>query len=34
MGNPLEYLHTQLEEWKRDGIYQRLRVLESESAPE
>ncbi len=34
MSNPLAYLHDQLEEWKRDGVYQRLRVLQSESAAE
>ena len=32
--NPLAYLHDQLEEWKRAGTYQRLRILESESAAE
>jgi glycine C-acetyltransferase len=30
--NPLSYLHDQLEQWRREGAYQRLRVLESESA--
>jgi glycine C-acetyltransferase len=34
MDNPLSYLHDQLEQWKREGTYQRLRVLESESAAE
>jgi glycine C-acetyltransferase len=34
MSNPLAYLHDQLEEWKRDGVYQRLRILESASAAE
>jgi glycine C-acetyltransferase len=34
MANPLAYLHDQLEEWRREGTYQRLRVLESESAAE
>ncbi len=34
MSNPLAYLHDQIEQWKADGVYQRLRVLESESAPE
>jgi glycine C-acetyltransferase len=34
LSNPLAYLHGQLEEWKRDGIYQRLRILQSESAAE
>jgi len=32
--NPLAYLGEQIEEWKRAGTYQRLRVLESESAAE
>ena len=32
MTNPLSYLHDQLEQWRREGAYQRLRVLESESA--
>ena len=32
--NPLSYLHEQLEQWKADGVYQRLRVLESASAAE
>ena len=30
--NPLAYLGEQLEEWRRAGTYQRLRVLQSESA--
>ncbi|MGA7238168.1 MAG: glycine C-acetyltransferase [Bryobacteraceae bacterium] len=30
--NPLSYLHDQLDQWKSDGVYQRLRVLETESA--
>jgi glycine C-acetyltransferase len=34
MANPLSYLHDQLEQWKREGTYQRLRILESESAAE
>ena len=34
MGNPLSYLHDQLEQWRTEGSYQRLRVLESESAAE
>jgi len=34
MGNPLAYLHEQLEQWRREGSYQRLRVLESASAAE
>jgi len=32
MDNPLSYLHDRLEQWKREGTYQRLRVLESASA--
>jgi hypothetical protein len=34
VGDPLAYLGEQLEAWKRAGTYQRLRVLESESAAE
>src|SRR3954451_24303138 len=34
MSNPLSYLHDQLEQWRVEGTYQRLRVLESESAAE
>jgi glycine C-acetyltransferase len=34
MANPLAYLHDQLEQWRNEGVYQRLRVLESECAPE
>src|SRR5450755_1370107 len=34
MSNPLSYLHDQLEQWKAEGTYQRLRILESESAAE
>jgi glycine C-acetyltransferase len=34
MIDPLSYLADQLEVWKRAGTYQRLRVLESESAAE
>jgi glycine C-acetyltransferase len=34
MPNPLSYLHDQLEQWRAEGTYQRLRVLESESAAE
>ena len=34
MGNPLSYLHDQLEQWRAEGTYQRLRVLESASAAE
>jgi glycine C-acetyltransferase len=32
--NPLTYLGEQIDAWKRAGTYQRLRVLESESAAE
>jgi glycine C-acetyltransferase len=34
MNDPLAYLGEQLEAWKQAGTYQRLRVLESESAAE
>jgi glycine C-acetyltransferase len=34
MSNPLAYLHEQLEDWRAQGTYQRLRVLESASAAE
>src|SRR5579871_2433300 len=34
MSNPLAYLGEQIDAWKRAGTYQRLRVLESESAAE
>ena len=34
MANPLSYLSDQLEQWRGEGTYQRLRVLESESAAE
>ena len=34
MANPLAYLHDQIEDWRREGTFQRLRVLESESAAE
>jgi glycine C-acetyltransferase len=34
MSDPLSYLHDQLEQWRLEGTYQRLRVLESESAAE
>ena len=34
MSNPLAYLHDQLEEWRAQGTYQRLRILQSESAAE
>jgi glycine C-acetyltransferase len=32
MSNPLEFLGEQIESWRQAGTYQRLRVLESESA--
>src|SRR5215471_8390539 len=32
--NPLFYLHEQIEQWRAEGTYQRLRVLETESAAE
>jgi glycine C-acetyltransferase len=34
MSDPLAYLGEQLEAWKKAGTYQRLRVLQSESAAE
>src|SRR5438270_8126907 len=34
MSDPLRYLHHQLQQWRAEGVYQRLRVLESESAAE
>jgi glycine C-acetyltransferase len=34
MSDPLSYLHDQLEQWRQEGTYQRLRILESESAAE
>src|SRR5437870_11541537 len=34
MSNPLDYLHTQIEQWRAEGTYQRLRVLETASAAE
>jgi glycine C-acetyltransferase len=34
MTNPLSYLHDQIEQWRAAGTYQRLRILESESAAE
>ena len=34
MGNPLSYLSEQLDAWRTEGTYQRLRVLESASAAE
>ena len=32
MDNPLSYLTEQLNQWRQEGTYQRLRVLQSESA--
>jgi len=34
MSNPLAYLHDQLEDWRAQGTYQRLRILESPSEAE
>jgi glycine C-acetyltransferase len=34
MSNPLSYLNDQLQQWRAEGTYQRLRILESESAAE
>ena len=34
MSNPLQYLHDQLEQWRAEGTYQRLRILESERLPQ
>src|SRR5438105_7946228 len=34
MSNPLSYLHDQLEQWRTEGTYQRLRILEGPSAAE
>src|SRR5262245_21448905 len=34
MRDPLSYLHDELEQWRAEGTYQRLRILESESAAE
>jgi glycine C-acetyltransferase len=34
VSNPLSYLTEQLDQWRKEGTYQRLRVLESESAAE
>src|SRR3954463_5636996 len=34
MSTPLSYLHDQLEQWRAEGTYQRLRILESASAAE
>ena len=34
MSNPLLYLRQHLDQWRAEGTYQRLRILESESAAE
>ncbi len=34
MSDALSFLHEQIEQWRAEGTYQRLRVLESESAAE
>jgi len=34
MSHPLSFLHDQIELWKQEGTFQRLRVLQSESAAE
>jgi len=34
MPNPLAYLSDQLDQWRAEGTYQRLHILESECAPE
>src|ERR1043166_9004889 len=34
MSNPLSYLHRELQQWRAEGTYQRLRILETESAAE
>src|SRR5271157_4674268 len=34
MSDPLSFLHEQLEQWRQEGTYQRLRILQSESAAE
>src|SRR5580704_2346343 len=34
MSNPLSYLHDQLEQWRQEGTFQRLRILQGESAAE
>ena len=34
MANPLSFLGDQLNQWRQEGTYQRLRVLQSESAAE
>jgi len=34
MSNPLSFLHEQLDQWRAEGTFQRLRILESEPAAE
>ena len=34
MSNPLSYLHDQLEQWRAEGTFQRLRILQTASAAE
>ena len=34
MSDPLSYLSDQLNQWRQEGTYQRLRILQSESAAE
>src|SRR3979409_2583916 len=34
MSDPLSFLHDHLEQWRADGTYQRLRILEGPSAAE
>jgi glycine C-acetyltransferase len=34
VGDPLRFLGEQLDQWRQEGSYQRLRILESECAPE
>jgi glycine C-acetyltransferase len=34
MSDPLSYLHDQLEQWRQEGTYQHLRILQSASAAE
>jgi glycine C-acetyltransferase len=34
MSDPLSYLHDQLEQWRHEGTFQRLRILQGESAAE
>ena len=34
MSDPLSYLHDQLDQWRQEGTYQRLRILQGESAAE